>query len=92
MDAALLAEISANPDDDAPRLVYADLLVDAGLAHLAASTQLPALKKLGLTKNKLGTGRYETWESDGEGGSYEVELTAAEIAAQFAHRPGLVIE
>jgi uncharacterized protein (TIGR02996 family) len=75
------------------RLDLRDNLIEhAGLAHLAASTQLPALTKLGVTGNKLGTGRWESNESDEYGGSYEVGLTREEIATQFAHRPGLVIE
>lgn len=59
-----------------------------GVAALAAGAGLPALAKLGLTRNGLGSGRYQDVEDVGR---YELELTAAELAPRFAHRPGLVV-
>ena len=68
-------------------LVHLDLcdnLVDhTGLDALVASTRLPALQRLGLSRNSLGTGVYESFESDEYSGSNEVQLSSAQIAARF---------
>jgi uncharacterized protein (TIGR02996 family) len=56
---ALLATILAEPDDDAPRLVYADWLSEnrigeAGARALAGSSAFPQLRSLYLRSNPIG--------------------------------------
>src|SRR5438132_275740 len=58
-DDAFLRTIAAAPDDDAPRLVYADWLEergDAGAAALARSEHVRGLHGLDLSFNSLSNG------------------------------------
>ena len=66
----LLAEIAADPDDDAPRQVYADLLVERGdphgtFIHLQLQRDgLPPTKKELARELRLLTGNARNWVGD----------------------------
>lgn len=71
-EAALLAEIVARPDDDAPRLVLADLLTARGdprgelialQCRLAAAPDDAARRSLRIAENKLLAAHGEAWSA-----------------------------
>src|SRR5262249_23362515 len=73
---AMLRAIAANPDDDTPRLIYADLLDELGGDANTARARFIRLQ-------------IETYRGPGDtGGTYVFDLKTAEadaLAARFAH-------
>ncbi|MBX3234188.1 MAG: TIGR02996 domain-containing protein [Labilithrix sp.] len=84
-DAAFLAAICASPDDDAPRLVYADHLLERG-EHRRGELIIAQCAVARLPRRSVAWRRAKTREEELRAGGRDVACSAAAVRVRRAPR------